>query len=189
MLSVLILLKGNSVINITPGITGYFFCGILWGISFVVPGLSSSTMLLFFGIYQPMLNGIAHFSLNVIVPLAVGMALCLIALPKLVNKAFEKSYSVISHAILGIIAATTVMIIPDFNIGFINIIIYILCIAFGAVTSYILSKACARLASPQKEQEPTVNLLLCIFFAPRHYTVLNRQLSISFIILKQGERS
>ena len=53
----------------------------MWGLSFVVPGLSSSTLQIFFGLYQPMLDGISSLSMPVLLPLAAGVALCLLLLP------------------------------------------------------------------------------------------------------------
>lgn len=147
MLGLLWLLKSQNTITFQANIWGYLFCGIMWGLSLVIPGLSSSTLLLFFGLYQPMLAGIAKFSPKVLIPLAIGVVLCLFTLPKGVDAAYKRFYSVISHCILGIVAATTVMIIPSFRTGTMNIIIYIACIIGGAVTSYFLSHACERLKS------------------------------------------
>ena len=146
MLGVLILLKQNSLVTIEPGIWSFLFCGILWGISFVVPGLSSSTLLLFFGLYQPMLEGISRLSLPVILPLAAGMALVILTLPKGVNFLFHRYDSVCSHAILGVVLATLVMIFPPFPAQGLGRLSYIGCIAIGAVASYFLERLCARLA-------------------------------------------
>ena len=147
MLGLLWLLKRQSTITFQANIWGYLFCGIMWGLSLVIPGLSSSTLLLFFGLYQPMLAGIAKLSLEVLIPLAIGVALCLFTLPKVVDAAYKRFYSVISHSILGIVAATTVMIIPSFQIETGDIVIYIACIIGGAVASYFLSNTCERLKS------------------------------------------
>lgn len=146
MLCALILLKQNSLVTIEPGIWSFLFCGILWGISFVVPGLSSSTLLLFFGLYQPMLEGISRLSLPVILPLAAGMALVILTLPKGVNFLFHRYDSVCSHAILGVVLATLVMIFPPFPAQGLGRLSYIGCIAIGAVASFFLERLCARLA-------------------------------------------
>ena len=113
----------------------------------MIPGLSSSTLLLFFGLYQPMLDGIVKFSPGVLIPLALGVVLCLLTLPKVVDAVYKRFYSVISHSILGIVAATTVMIIPSFHTQTVNIVLYVACIIGGAVASYFLSNACERLKS------------------------------------------
>ena len=119
------------------------------GLSFVVPGLSSSTLLLFFGLYQPMLDGIARLSPGVILPLAAGAFLCLLILSKAVNAAFQKYNSVISHCILGIVVATTVMIVPSFPEDGREVLLYIACIAGGSIASYFLSTVCGKLKSAE----------------------------------------
>lgn len=113
MLGVLILLKINLSVNIAPGIAAYVFCGVLWGLSFIVPGLSSSSLLLFFGLYQPMLAGISSLNFAVLLPMGTGMALTVLLLSKGVEKLYSKYYNIASHVLLGIVVATTVMVVPE----------------------------------------------------------------------------
>lgn len=153
MLLLLMLIKRSDSINLKANTLGFILCGIMWGISFVIPGLSSSTLLLFFGLYQPMLDGIAALSLKVLFPLAIGVIICLTILPKGVNAAYKRFYSVISHSVLGIMAATTVMILPDFRVGITDLMIYALCIIGGAVGSYFISRACSKLEYTQNLTE------------------------------------
>lgn len=145
MFIVLLLLRKEGFMSIEPGIWSYFLCGILWGLSFVVPGLSSSTLLMFFGLYQPMLKGISGFKLPVIIPLGIGALLCILLLSKLVNAAFKKFYNVFSHLIVGIVAATTVMIMPDWSKSSEGYWFMAMCIIVGAAISYALTKVCAGL--------------------------------------------
>ena len=145
MLGVLTFLKNQNAMTMTPGILSYLFCGVLWGISFIVPGLSSSTLLLFFGLYQPMLDGIARLNPAVILPIAVGAGLSVLLLTKGVNAAFKRFHSVISHAILGIVVATTIMIFPNFGVDTQSMLIYIACIIGGACLSFALGKVCKNL--------------------------------------------
>ena len=152
LLSVLLMLRHVSGIEIAPGIPGYFFCGIMWGLSFVVPGLSSSTLLIFFGLYQPMLDGISSLSMPVLLPLAAGVALCLLLLPRLVNAAFERWHSVLSHALIGIVVASMVMVIPtDIFRSAENALLCLACIAGGCVISLAVSRLCAQFDVPEIE--------------------------------------
>ena len=105
-----------------------------------------------------MLDGISSFSVKVLIPLAAGAGLCLAVLPRGVNAAYERFYSSISHCVLGIVAATTVMIFPDFRTGAVNLILYAVCIIGGAAVSYIISKACSNLeCSPEPSEKTAVN--------------------------------
>lgn len=150
MLAVLTLLRNQNAMTMTPGILSYLFCGVLWGVSFIVPGLSSSTLLLFFGLYQPMLDGIARLNPGVILPIAVGAVLCVLLLTKGVNAAFNRFHSVMSHAILGVVVATTLMIFPDFGVDAQSMLLYVGCIVGGAVLSFLLGRACGRLKEQTK---------------------------------------
>lgn len=133
MLAVLWLLTGGTAVTVVPGVGGYFLCGILWGLSFIVPGLSSSTLLLFFGLYQPMLAGIAALNLAVLLPMGAGMALCVLLLARVIQSIYKNHYAVASHTLLGIVAATTVVLLPAWPW---NIAAYTAAIIGGAVASY-----------------------------------------------------
>ena len=139
---ILYLLKSNTTVTIAPNMLGYVFCGVLWGLSFIVPGLSSSSLLLFFGLYGPMLAGIAALDFAVLVPMGVGMAACVLLLSKAVDWAYQKKYALVSHGVLGIIVATAVMILPAWEATFGGIAAYIVCIAGGAATSYGFTRLC-----------------------------------------------
>ncbi len=145
MFAVLFVLKRGNAVMIEPGIWSYLFCGLLWGLSFIVPGLSSSSLLMFFGLYQPMLEGISRFNPLVILPVGGGAVACAVLLSGAVNKALEKFYAVISHCIIGIVAATTIMILPSRAELTSNIAAVILSIAGGAAVSYTLGRMCSRL--------------------------------------------
>ncbi len=149
MLVLLNFMQTNPSISIKADTFGYLISGVLWGLSFIVPGLSSSTLLLFFGLYQPMLDGIASFNMAVLIPLGIGMLACVVILSKAVNLAYEKHYSLISHFIIGVVAATTIMILPEQKVGITEFIYRALCIVGGALLSYALTCICAKLKEKQ----------------------------------------
>ena len=142
MFMLLSFLESHAQIQVKSDVFGFLICGILWGLSFIVPGLSSSTLLLFFGIYQPMLDGISGFDFGVIIPLVIGIVVCVMLLSKAVNAAYKKYYGIISHAIIGVVAATSVMIFPNWNTFAIG---QVICIVCGALVSYAFTRICARL--------------------------------------------
>ncbi len=146
MLALLVFLRNTVGVALEPGILSFFLCGILWALSFIIPGLSSSTLIMFFGLYQPMLEGISSFSLPVILPLAVGMVLCLILVSKAVSAMYEKWYSQISHIIIGVVGASMVMVIPFESLTAPkDIIIGIISIIAGTVVSLAVGKLCDKL--------------------------------------------
>ena len=105
-------LKHGVGFSITPIVFWFFFVGAVWGISIVLPGLSSASILLFLGLFQPMLDGAKHFDMAVLLPMALGGAAALIGLSKLFTMLFERHASVMNHLIIGVVIATTLPIIP-----------------------------------------------------------------------------
>lgn len=136
--AILLFLRKSTSINISPDFAGYILCGILWGLSFIVPGLSSSTLIMFFGLYQPMLDGISGFNFSVLIPLGIGVLLCVLILSRAVNFAFKMAHSKVSHAIIGIVVASMLMVVPAemFNTA-ITFVSALLCIISGAAVSYL----------------------------------------------------
>lgn len=134
-------------LTIQPNTVGWLICGVLWGLSFIVPGFSSSTLLLFFGIYERMSAGISTLDFGVLIPLGCAMLATLLLFSKLMKFVFDKFYSVVSHCVLGFVIATTLMIVPSFAVEWYNILIYIFCIICGAIASFFFSKACNKIKS------------------------------------------
>lgn len=132
-------------LTIQPGLVSWLICGLLWGLSFIVPGFSSSTLLLFFGIYESMSAGISTFDFNVLLPLGAAMLATLLLLSRLMKLVFDKFYAIVSHCVLGFVTATTLMILPSFNVPVTDIIIYILCIVCGGVASFFFSVLCNKI--------------------------------------------
>ena len=141
-------------ISIPSNWWGFAICGIIWGLSFIIPGFSSSTLLLFFGIYKPMSAGIKSLDFAVIIPLGIAMLATLLLLSRAMKTAFEKIHSIASHSVMGFVLATTLMLftvtegesasIIDSFLG-VNIPIFIACIVGGAVASYFFSVVCNKM--------------------------------------------
>ncbi|MBE6606869.1 MAG: DUF368 domain-containing protein [Ruminococcaceae bacterium] len=150
-LSLFMYLKFGSKISIEPNIIWYFMCGVIWGISIVVPGLSSSSTLIFLGLYQPMVDGVSQLRLDVLLPILVGIVLTIILLSRFVKNLYERHHSVASHIIIGIVIATTVPIIPyDFaSVG--EGVLAVLCLAGGAGIAGAINVICPKLAAARGE--------------------------------------
>ncbi len=136
---VLWVLKGDGGIVLPANKWGFVFCGILWGFSVLVPGLSASSLLLFFGLYAPMLLGIAMMTLSVLLPLGIGLVGCVLLFGKLVSKGFEKRFSLLSHCVLGLVSATAVMVAPSpaaWTEGWAPLI----CFSAGFVAAWMLTR-------------------------------------------------
>ena len=130
----------GEFIQVTPNFGWYVFSGVLWGLSIVVPGMTSSSILMSLGIYQDLNSGIAAFDMGVIVPWMLGMLGTAALMARLVTYFFEKFYSLSFHAVVGIVLASTIVIIPlEYN----NILQFLAGILFGAagfIIAYLSDK-------------------------------------------------
>lgn len=139
--ALLISLKILSV-NITPNFFWYLFCGFSLALSVIAPGMSFSTLLMPLGLYEPFVDGIGHLNFSILIPGAIGAIATVILFAKAINLLFSRHYSVSFHAIIGIVIAATVMIIPfrSFTESALTCIINIVCIVTGAVAALLLDK-------------------------------------------------
>jgi putative membrane protein len=117
----------------------WLLSGALIGLGVVVPGMSPSNFLIYLGLYQPMASGIRHLDLGVIIPLVLGLLVCVFGFAKLVSWLFKKAYTVMYHLILGIVVGSTLAIIPGGVKGWTIAVCVVLFFGGGAI-SYLLSK-------------------------------------------------
>ena len=120
----------------------FVICGLVWGLSLVIPGLSSSSVLLYMGLYEPMTAGIAALDFSVILPLLLGLALTVAALARLVNDMFEKHYALISRLVLGFVVASSLKIVPTQFDSAMTLALALACFAAGFALARYMD--CAR---------------------------------------------
>lgn len=153
-------------ISIPQNILGYAICGVVWGLSFIVPGFSSSTLLLFFGIYGPMSAGIKSLDFAVVIPLGIAMLVTVLLFSRIMKMAFEKIHSIATHSVMGFVLATTMMLFTVTEDGSqsiietfagINILIYIACIVGGGVLSFLFTRLCAKIGKQDTSSDEKLN--------------------------------
>lgn len=139
------LIKGSMTLNFWS----WIMAGALIGLGVVVPGLSPSNFLVYLNMYKPMTDGIKDLDLMVILPIGIGALVCVLGLSKLMNLIFRKAYTGLFHFILGIVAASTVMIVPtNFNYASFSTVICLLLAALG----YMLGEWMSRLEEKYKPE-------------------------------------
>ena len=133
-------LKFSTQTTVTPSFGWYIFCGVLWGFSLIIPGMSSSSTLLFLGLYQPMSEGIATLNWQVLLPFAIGMIGTVLLLARLVNQLFERHYGIAFFCVIGFVIASTIPIIPTAFAGVGEALLSILAVVVGFFASYYLER-------------------------------------------------
>ena len=94
------------------------------------------------GLYTPFVDGIGHFDMSVLIPGGIGALITVILLAKAVNALFDRFYSLAFHAIIGIVIAATVMIIPyaSFAVSVGQCLVNLACLAVGTVAALLLDR-------------------------------------------------
>ena len=64
----LMAVKFSSFAEMPANFWGFLFCGVLWGFSFIIPGMTSSSILMAVGLLTPLIDGIAQLDFTVLVP-------------------------------------------------------------------------------------------------------------------------
>jgi putative membrane protein len=116
-----------------------FISGVVWGFSLVVPGLSSSSLLIYMGLYENIMLEVGKLNMGIIIPLMAGILLVAVLFARIIDSLFEKHNSIASHAVIGLVLASTISIIPSFT-DTKAIIIGALLIALGFVGALQLDK-------------------------------------------------
>ena len=118
----------------------YNFCGMLWGMGIVIPGMTTSSVLMALGLYRPLLDGLARLDLLVLSAALPAMLITMALLARGVNWLFRHHYAMAFHGILGIVVASTLVILPLSYTGVGEMLLSALFALAGAVLAYFLDR-------------------------------------------------
>ena len=148
LFALLLVAQLGSFAEMPANFGGFLFCGVLWGLSFIIPGMTSSSILMAVGLLTPLIDGIAQLDLAVLVPWALGMIGVMALFARIVSRLFDTHYSIAYHAVIGIVLASTLIIIPTDFASTAEMVWGIACAILGAVLAYFGSKL-----QPQEDAE------------------------------------
>lgn len=150
----LMMVGEQQLTEITPSFLAWLGSGALIGLGVIVPGMSPSNFLIYFGLYDKMATGIKDFDFSVIIPLFFGFMICVLLFAKLAAWLFKKYYSGMYHFILGMVIGSSLAIFPTIvfpsfqpeqlaisglKIGS-AILFCVLLLIIGTILSYLFSK-------------------------------------------------
>ena len=141
LLAFFLLLDGTGVtLSITPNIGWFFFCGILWGLSLIVPGMSMSALLIYMGLFEPLTAGIAAFSTAVLLPMLAGICAAVFPFARLVERLFKTHYAPAFWAVTGFVTASALSIIPRRFASVREGLLALLCAVLGFLAAWGLDR-------------------------------------------------
>ncbi len=133
----------DSIMNIvsedTPGILELIIYGVIVGFGTIVPGVSSSVILMYIGAYNTLLRAIASVNIPLLIPIGIGFVLSFLVLAKVISFLFQYAYGYTYYAVLGFVIGSIVPIFP--GIGFsVQYLISFVVMVIGFLISFSLSK-------------------------------------------------
>ncbi len=134
----------TNIFNNNYSSLSLFITGILYSVGKVIPGISSSFLIMIIGKYEFVLKIIAHpisfglANITKILPFFFGLIIGVIIFLKIISFLFNNYYSKTYAAIIGLVLGTIPGLIPN-NIFNLNIFISIILFAFSFLLSYKLT--------------------------------------------------
>ncbi len=145
MLGVLFFLQRGDGLQVTPTFWTWLLCGVLWGIGFLAPGMSPSSLFIFMGVYAPMSAGIADLSLPILAPMGLGLVLCVLLLSRGMNWLLAHCFGPTMHVLLGVSLASTLMIVPLGAAPWQDTLLYGACFLLGLGVALWMERTSARM--------------------------------------------
>ncbi|RBP41617.1 DUF368 domain-containing protein [Garciella nitratireducens] len=141
--TILFTLLEDTMINIVskevPGVLDLIIYGVIVGFGTIVPGVSSSVILMYIGAYNTLLKAIASVNIPLLIPVGIGFVLSFLVLAKVISFLFQYAYGYTYYAVLGFVIGSIVPIFPGVQFHFRYFISFIIMV-IGFFISFLLSK-------------------------------------------------
>lgn len=134
------MLENNLSYNINSNNWLYLIlCGFFMSVGVVVPGVSSTAILMCFGIYDTYLASVSSLYFPVLIPLGIGLIIGGLLFLKLIQY-FLNNYQVQTYySIIGFVIGSVIIIYPGFYLD-IEHIIGIICFFIGIKIANLFEK-------------------------------------------------
>lgn len=125
IISFSLLLISKNIINLNisqnMNIPNLFCAGFIYSIGKVIPGISSSFLLILIGMYEFVLSFFAHpitfgfNNINNLIPFFIGFLIGVILLLKLIKYLLENKFSLTYSVIIAFVISSIFVLVPTFN--------------------------------------------------------------------------
>lgn len=121
-------LESNIMYGANNSLVFLIIAGFFMSVGIVVPGVSSSVILMAFGIYYEYLDAISTLNFSILVPLAIGIILGGYIFLKIIKYLLENYFSETFYAIIGFVLGSVLILYPGFTFnitGFTSILCFV----------------------------------------------------------------
>ncbi|MBE7048302.1 MAG: DUF368 domain-containing protein [Ruminococcaceae bacterium] len=130
-------LSSSQLTELSAG--NYIMSGAVLSVGLIVPGISSSFILINMGMYDKIINSITQFDIISLLWVALGFIATTILIIKAINVAFNKFSGYAHYASLGFLFASVITVFPTFEYTYTQILNIILLI-IGIIFIYLFMK-------------------------------------------------
>ena len=109
-----------NLIQVNLGTSSFLYfvlAGFLMSIGIVVPGVSSTVILMCLGVYSYYLNAVATLDFSILFPMVIGVLIGSILFLKIIQFLLCKYYSQTFYAIIGFVLGSIFVLYPGINFG------------------------------------------------------------------------
>ena len=111
-------------------------CGVIMSLGIIVPGVSSTIILMLLGVYSIYLQSVANLYLPVLITMGIGLVLGSIVVMKVTKILLEKQYAKTFYSIIGFTIGSVLVLVPQ-GMTTLEMVLSILCILLGIYISRI----------------------------------------------------
>ncbi len=106
--------------------------GFLMSVGIIVPGVSSTIILMLLGIYPIYLSSISSLYFPILIPIGFGIILGSLVFMKLTRFLLNHCYAQTFYTIIGFTLGSIFVLIPEISFG-VDLLIFVLCISLGFI--------------------------------------------------------
>jgi putative membrane protein len=90
----------------------WVFAGAIIALGSLLPGLSASFILIFLGLYGPLLDSVKHIDLPVALSLGAGALVSLVIFSQMIESLYRRFHGIMSFAVLGFTLGSLFLVFP-----------------------------------------------------------------------------
>lgn len=113
--------------------------GFFMSVGIIVPGVSSTIILMLLGVYPIYLSSVSSIYLPVLIPMGIGVIIGSLIFMKLTRFLLDKFYAQTFYSIIGFTTGSVFVLVPEISFD-IDGIIFILCLILGFFIFNIINK-------------------------------------------------
>lgn len=131
-----VLLEKNLTVTSSTEFNYFYLilCGFLMSIGVVVPGVSSTIILMLLGVYSTYLTSVAYVYLPILAPMGIGLLLGAFFFMKLTKFCLNNFYAQTFYSIIGFTLGSVLVIWPEFSFD-LGGAFSLLCMLFGPIVA------------------------------------------------------